>query len=53
MGCENYIEETDGFSAHEYKFLHGLLNLFFFFFCSIWKSVLLSKRNTVTINNDL
>ena len=30
MGCENYIAETDGFSAHEYKFLHGLLNLFFF-----------------------
>lgn len=26
MGCENYIAETDGFSVHGYKFLHGLLN---------------------------
>lgn len=29
MGCENYIAETDGFSVHGYKFLHGLLNLLF------------------------
>lgn len=41
MGCENNIAETDGFSVHEYKFLHGLLNLFFFLFylekCSVVK----------------
>lgn len=44
-------EETDGFSVPEYRFLHGLLNLFIF--CSLWKSVLLSKRNALTLINDL